>query len=137
MFGTWSALRFAKFIANAIVGLPGLVGAANLQTAIDAGVDAYITGEINEPAVHLAREQDLTIVGLSDSPASPILRAADHGFLVASETPQFFPSSVPTIALLETLLSFVIAVASPEIVTRVDTFHARRHRLGIYAEDGS
>lgn len=27
-----------------------------LQTAIDAGVDAYLTGEINEPAVHLARE---------------------------------------------------------------------------------
>ncbi|ASP38758.1 Nif3-like dinuclear metal center hexameric protein [Bacterioplanes sanyensis] len=27
-----------------------------LQAAIDAGVDAYITGEINEPAVHLARE---------------------------------------------------------------------------------
>ncbi|MDO6806753.1 Nif3-like dinuclear metal center hexameric protein, partial [Wenyingzhuangia sp. 1_MG-2023] len=26
-----------------------------LQLAIDAGVDAYITGEINEPAVHLAR----------------------------------------------------------------------------------
>ncbi|AHK14901.1 MAG: Nif3-like dinuclear metal center hexameric protein [Thalassolituus sp.] len=27
-----------------------------LQRAIDAGVDAYLTGEINEPAVHLARE---------------------------------------------------------------------------------
>lgn len=27
-----------------------------LQAAIDAGVDAYLTGEINEPAVHLARE---------------------------------------------------------------------------------
>ncbi|WP_369856887.1 Nif3-like dinuclear metal center hexameric protein [Candidatus Thalassolituus haligoni] len=27
-----------------------------LQLAVDAGVDAYITGEINEPAVHLARE---------------------------------------------------------------------------------
>lgn len=27
-----------------------------LQTAVDAGVDAYLTGEINEPAVHLARE---------------------------------------------------------------------------------
>ncbi len=27
-----------------------------LQKAIDAGVDAYITGEVNEPAVHLARE---------------------------------------------------------------------------------
>lgn len=27
-----------------------------LQQAIDTGVDAYLTGEINEPAVHLARE---------------------------------------------------------------------------------
>lgn len=27
-----------------------------LQSAVDAGVDAFITGEINEPAVHLARE---------------------------------------------------------------------------------
>ncbi|MDF1762274.1 MAG: Nif3-like dinuclear metal center hexameric protein [Oleibacter sp.] len=27
-----------------------------LQKAIDAGVDAFLTGEINEPAVHLARE---------------------------------------------------------------------------------
>ncbi|WP_221801718.1 Nif3-like dinuclear metal center hexameric protein [Oceanobacter mangrovi] len=27
-----------------------------LQLAVDAGVDAFVTGEINEPAVHLARE---------------------------------------------------------------------------------
>lgn len=27
-----------------------------LQTAVNAGVDAFLTGEINEPAVHLARE---------------------------------------------------------------------------------
>lgn len=27
-----------------------------LQVAVNAGVDAYLTGEINEPAVHLARE---------------------------------------------------------------------------------
>ena len=37
--------------------------------------------------------------------------------------------------VLETLLSFVIAVASDEIVERVETFHRRRHQLGIYAED--
>jgi hypothetical protein len=44
------------------------------------------------------------------------------GFVVAADTPQFFPSSVSTIALLETLLSFVIAGASPEIVERVEKF---------------
>ena len=66
---------------------------------------------------------------------SPVIRAADHGFVVSAETPQFFPSSVSTIALLETLLSFVIAVASDEVVTRVETFHRRRHQLGIYDGD--
>ena len=49
-------------------------------------------------AVRIAREQGLTIVALSDSPASPIIRAADHGFVVAVDTPQFFPSSVTTLA---------------------------------------
>jgi len=86
-------------------------------------------------ALEVAREQGLTIIGISDSPASPVLRAAHHGLVVSVDTPQFFPSSVPTIALLETLLSFVIALASDEIVERVERFHRRRHQLGIYAED--
>lgn len=85
-------------------------------------------------AVKIAREQNMTIIALSDSPASPILRDADHGFVVSVDTPQFFPSSVSIIALLETLLSFVIAAASDEIVDRVDTFHKRRHQLGLYHE---
>ncbi|WP_422049857.1 MurR/RpiR family transcriptional regulator [Shimia sp.] len=87
-------------------------------------------------AVQTARDQGMCIIAISDSPASPIIRAADHGFLVSCDTPQFFPSSVSIIALLETLLSFVIAVASDEVVERVETFHARRHKLGLYHEEG-
>lgn len=86
-------------------------------------------------AIRIAREQGVTIVGISDSPASPAVLNADHGFVVAVDTPQFFPSSVSTIALLETLLSFVIAVSSEEIVERVEKFHKRRHQLGLYAEE--
>jgi len=86
-------------------------------------------------AVRIAREQGMIIIALSDSPASPILRGANHAFVVAVDTPQFFPSSVSIIALLETLLSFVISVASDEIVERVETFHKRRHQLGLYHED--
>ncbi|MEM9782045.1 MAG: MurR/RpiR family transcriptional regulator [Pseudomonadota bacterium] len=85
-------------------------------------------------ALQVAREQGLTIIGLSDSPASPIIRAAHHALVVAVDTPQFFPSSTATVATLETLLSFVIALASEEIVGRVDRFHQRRHQLGIYTE---
>ncbi len=54
--------------------------------------------------------------------------------MLSVESPQFFPSSVATVALLETLLSFVIAVASDEIVARVEKFHARRSTLGLYQE---
>ncbi|MBQ4826949.1 MurR/RpiR family transcriptional regulator [Leisingera sp. HS039] len=86
-------------------------------------------------AIRIAREQGVAIIGVSDSPASPVILNADHGFVVAVDTPQFFPSSVSMIALLETLLSFVIAVSSEEIVARVEKFHKRRHQLGIYAED--
>ncbi|WP_299046266.1 MurR/RpiR family transcriptional regulator [uncultured Tateyamaria sp.] len=85
-------------------------------------------------AVEVAREQGMTIIGITDSPASPLYRAADHGFVVAADTPQFFPSSVSTIALLETLLSFVIAQSTDKIVERVEAFHARRHRIGLYTE---
>ena len=86
-------------------------------------------------AVEVARNQGIRLIGLSDSPASPLITGADHGFVLSVETPQFFPSSVATVAVLETLLSFVIAIASDEIVTRVETFHARRQALGLYLED--
>ena len=85
-------------------------------------------------AVEIAKEQGMTIIGLSDSPASPVILNADHGFVVSTDTPQFFPSSVSIIALLETLLSVVISVASDEIIDRVDKFHQRRHQLGLYTE---
>jgi len=88
-------------------------------------------------AVSIARTQGLTIIGISDSPASPVIRHADHGFNVSVDTPQFFPSSVSIIALLETLLSLVISVASEEIVNRVEEFHKRRHQRGLYLEEQS
>ena len=86
-------------------------------------------------AVQVAREQGMKVIGISDSPASPIIVGSDHGFVVSTNTPQFFPSSVSTIALLETLLSFVIAVATPNVVKRVEQFHNRRHQLGMYEEE--
>ena len=86
-------------------------------------------------AMEIAREQGVTIIGISDSPASPLITNSDHGFIVSADTPQFFPSSVSTIALLETLLSFVIAAATSDVVDRVEKFHRRRHALGIYEED--
>jgi len=86
-------------------------------------------------AVQIAREQGVQVIGISDSAASPIIAGSEHGFVVSADTPQFFPSSVSTIALLETLLSFAIAMATPTVVERVKTFHDRRSQLGLYFEE--
>ncbi len=118
---------------------PGSTPSDDLAWADESDVLIAITckpyrTEVTE-AVRIAREQGVKVIGISDSPASPVIIGSDHGFVVSVDTPQFFPSSVATIAVLETLLSFVIATASPEIVERVERFHRRRHELGLYQSD--
>ncbi len=86
-------------------------------------------------AVEVARSQGVRIIGISDSPASPIIAGSEHGFVVQTDTPQFFTSIFATGALLETLMAFVIADASPDVIANIDRFHARRHALGIYRDE--
>ena len=86
-------------------------------------------------ATQFAHSQGMKIIALSDSQSSPVMAQADYGFITHIDTSQFFPSSVSIIALLETLLSFVIAGASDEIVNRVEAFHQKRHDFGYYFDD--
>lgn len=88
-------------------------------------------------AVEYASAHGVTIIGISDSPASPVITGSAHGFVVQTDTPQFFTSTFATGAFLETLMAFVIADASPDVIASIERFHARRHALGIYrAEKG-
>ena len=50
-------------------------------------------------AVEVAREQGVTIIGISDSPASPVVAGSAHGFVVQTDTPQFFTSIFSALAL--------------------------------------
>ena len=86
-------------------------------------------------AVAIARKQGVTIIGVSDSAASPVVAGSEHGFTVRTDTPQFFTSIVAAAALLETLMSFVIADASADVIANIKQFHERRHALGIYRDE--
>ncbi|MEP5358429.1 MAG: MurR/RpiR family transcriptional regulator [Nitratireductor sp.] len=83
-------------------------------------------------AVDVAVAHGMKVIGISDSPASPILAKARHRFVVPMDTPQFFTSTVALTALLETIMAFVVAEAGPEAVSNIERFHRRRHELGIY-----
>ncbi|MER9008110.1 MurR/RpiR family transcriptional regulator [Mesorhizobium sp. M0862] len=86
-------------------------------------------------AVEVARSYGLKVVGISDSPASPILIRADQRFVIPTNTPQFFPSTVAVTALFETIMAFVVAEAETDAVHNIERFHQRRHDLGIYWKD--
>ena len=86
-------------------------------------------------AVDLARALGVTVVGISDSPASPIVAGSQHGFVVQTETPQFFTSTFAAGALLETLMAFVVAQAGENVAANIEQFHQRRHDLGIYEDE--
>lgn len=86
-------------------------------------------------AVDAARAQGVQIIGISDSPAAPILPGAAHRFIVPTEAPQAFSSTVALSAFLETLMAMVIADADDTVIANIDAFHDRRHRLGIYWDE--
>jgi DNA-binding MurR/RpiR family transcriptional regulator len=87
-------------------------------------------------AVQVAKRAGVSIVALSDSRASPIALAADHAFMIPTATPQFFTSTVAASAFLETLMAFVVADASPDVIASIERFHRLRHESGIYWPEG-
>ena len=85
-------------------------------------------------AVALARRQGVTVIGISDSAASPVVIGSDHAFVVPTESPQFFTSTFSLLALMETLMAFVVAEAGTDVVANIRNFHQRRLELGLYVE---
>jgi len=86
-------------------------------------------------AVAAARAQGVPLIAISDSLACPIMADASHRFIVPTETPQFFISTVALTAFFEVLIAFIIAEAGEDVVASIDAYHSRRHRLGIYLNE--
>ena len=144
--GNMLARNFAYLVGMALDGVRAIPNDGNhpIDDIARAGSEDVLLAITYKPyrievvaAVRKAINQGMTIIGISDSPASPILAGADYGFVVQSRTPQFFTSTVASTAFLETLIAFVIADAGTDVVERIEEFHAQRHSLGLYVDDFS
>lgn len=83
-------------------------------------------------AARNAKERGAKLISLTDSRASPIAANADLLLLAPTSTPQFFPSMVGMIALLESLLAFIVAETDNEAVANIETIHRSRTAAGVY-----
>lgn len=85
-------------------------------------------------AVGLAARRGVPVIAVTDSWAAPIVGPAVHAFVVPIDSPLPFSSNVAAVALLESLLAFVVADATTDVVGAIDTFHQTRRDAGIYTE---
>lgn len=83
-------------------------------------------------AVELARNRGAKVVAISDSRTSPIAIGVDNVFVVPTDAPQFFPSTSGALALLEALLSFIVARGGRKVVRNIEAFDRMRHDLSIW-----
>lgn len=73
-----------------------------------------------------------SILILTDYHACPALAFADFGFIVPSESPQFFSSYAATLVLVEALVAQVVARAPDDASTRIARIEAQNRDLGEY-----
>ena len=72
------------------------------------------------------------IVAITDGVQSPVMRLADHSFVVATESPNFFPSHAATILLLETLIGMVVRRSGKQAQRRIEAIENANRESGEY-----
>jgi DNA-binding MurR/RpiR family transcriptional regulator len=85
-------------------------------------------------AVRRANENGVTVIAITDSWAAPIVGPATISFVVPDDSPLPFSSNIAAMALLETLIAFVMADSPTDVVSAIDAFHANRRAAGIYSD---
>jgi DNA-binding MurR/RpiR family transcriptional regulator len=83
-------------------------------------------------AVRHAKARGAKLISLTDSRASPIAAHADLLLLAPTSTPQFFPSMLAMVAMLESLLAFIVAATDTRAIAHIETVHRSRMAAGVY-----
>lgn len=82
----------------------------------------------------LAAENGAFTVIITDSLDCPALKYSDAGFILSSESPQFFPSYAATLVLIESLIGMLVARAGPnatESIANVETNNRRMEEFWV------
>ncbi len=88
-------------------------------------------------SVNYGEESGATIVAITDNKLSPIAERAQHAFVVPNVNSSFYTSLVPTMALLEALISFLLMDGGKKNVEKIKRRFARLEQRGVYWNDRS
>jgi DNA-binding MurR/RpiR family transcriptional regulator len=83
-------------------------------------------------AAELAFGRGAYVVGITDSPASPLAAYSTEVLVTSCDSPLFFESYVGSTAIIELLIGFLTLRSGHDAVDRIRQIEADRHRLGEY-----
>lgn len=81
-------------------------------------------------ALDVARRAGATTIVITDSRTSPALQFSDFGFIIPTESPQFFSSYAATMVLMEGIVSMLLTRAGPEAEDMIRAAEIQIDRLG-------
>ncbi len=80
-------------------------------------------------AADMARAQGTYVIVITDTHTCPALPFANAGFIVPSDSPQFFSSYAATLALVETIIAMLVSRSGDSARQRIEQVENRNRRL--------
>jgi DNA-binding MurR/RpiR family transcriptional regulator len=148
LIGALSSHAFTEYMAYlAGLALPswsiiGREGACLSPGIVDLGAGDAAIVITNEPyarwsvrTAQMVRAQGAHLVAITDGAHSPVGAFADSLFLVSTDSPQFFPSHVALLVLLEALMGMIVRERGAPAQKRIASVEEQNHVLGEYWQD--
>ncbi len=83
-------------------------------------------------AAELSYKSGASVIAITDGVQSPLARFATHCFMVETESPQFFPSHVATLVLIEGLMGMIVRRDGDHAAARIRNAEHVGRQLGEY-----
>lgn len=148
VIGSLSAYAFVDYVSYvAAMALPnwrvaGRSGSSLASAVVNLSPRDAVLVMTHEPyaarsvrAARFAREQGAHVVGITDGAHSPVAAIANSLFLVSTDSPQFFPSHVAALVLLESLMGMVVREKGATAQQRIAAVEQENYVLGEYWQD--
>lgn len=125
-----------RMLRDGVIALDAETLPADLLTLRDTDVVLSINFQPYSRQIHRIAEaverSGAGLVCLSDSRASPLTPLADHVLLFGAAGPSFFPSITAAAALVESLLTAMLASLGETAQDRIGVIEQELYRSGIY-----
>lgn len=110
-----------------------VISATSDDTLLAISFDPYPVETVR--IVELFAKTGTKIIAITDHRLSPIARNAEHTLLVPASSSSFYTTLIPTMALLESLLSFMLIETGEKGVERIHKRFSRLEELGVFWSD--